>query len=62
MPFTPLVLRPMGRASDSAKRIAMPWAVASTTSSPGLVDDHVDDLVVFACSLMAIMPPRFGRL
>ena len=26
----------------------MPWAVDSTTSSPGLVDDHVDQLVALA--------------
>ena len=37
MPRTPLVSRPIGRASDSRNRIAMPLAVASTSSSPGWV-------------------------
>ena len=36
MPLTPLVLRPIGRASDSLKRMAMPRAVERTISSPGL--------------------------
>ena len=47
MPFTPLVLRPIGRASASLKRIAMPLAVARTISSPVLVIAHVDQLIVF---------------
>ena len=37
MPRTPLVSRPIGRASDSGKRIAIPLAVATTSSSPGRV-------------------------
>ena len=37
IPRTPLVSRPIGRASDSGNRIAIPEAVAKTSSSPGFV-------------------------
>ena len=55
MPFTPLELRPMGRASDSLKRMAMPRAVESTSSSPGLVTTTSTSSSP-SRSLMAMMP------
>ena len=61
MPFTPLELRPMGRASDSLKRMAMPRAVESTSSSPGLVTTTSTSSSP-SRSLMAMMPPFIGRL
>ena len=48
MPFTPLVLRPIGRASDSLKRMAMPLGRGQHDFVARLGDDHVDQLVVFA--------------
>jgi hypothetical protein len=59
--LTPDVLRPIGRASDSLKRMAMPLAVASTTSSPGLVTT-TSTSSSSSRSLMAMMPPFLGRL
>ena len=61
MPFTPLVLRPIGRASASLKRIAMPLAVARITSSPGLVI-ATSTSSSSSLSLMAMMPVFIGRL
>jgi len=61
---TPLeqeVLRPMGLASASLKRMAMPLEVASTTSSPGLVTT-TSTSSSSSRSLMAMMPPFLGRL
>ena len=61
MPFTPLLLRPIGRASDCLKRIAMPCAVASTNSSPGLATTTSTSASP-SRSLMAMMPVFIGRL
>ncbi len=61
IPLTPDVLRPIDRASASLKRMAIPCEVASTTSSPGLVTT-TSTSSSSSRNLMAIMPPRFGRL
>ena len=61
MPLTPRVLRPIGRASASSKRIAMPLRVLSTTSSPGLVR-HTSISCRPRPGLMPMMPPAAARL
>ena len=48
MPLTPLVLRPIGRASDSLKRMAMPLGGGQHDLVAFLGDRHVDHLVVLA--------------
>jgi hypothetical protein len=60
-PFTPLVFRPMGRASASLKRMAMPLAVERTISSPVLVIAQSMSSSS-SLSLMAMMPLLSGRL
>ncbi len=48
MPFTPLVLRPIGRASDSLKRMAMPAGRDQHDFVARLGHGDVDQLVVLA--------------
>ena len=61
IPFTPLVLRPIGRASDSLNLIAIPSAVAITNSSPPLATTALIS-ISSSRSLIAMMPLLRGRL
>ena len=61
IPFTPYVLRPIGRASDSAKRMAMPFLVARMTSSPPRVSttptsESPSSIAMKMCALAKLAP------
>src|SRR2546429_627916 len=60
MPLTRLAPRPIDRASASSKRMAMPWRVLSTTSSPACVTTTPMSESP-SSRPMPMMPPLRGR-